>query len=125
MYVFFNPSPTNSKVGDCVIRSICAVTGDDWDTVYLKLCVEGFIFKDMPSSNAVWGSYLANKGFNRWIIPNTCPNCYTVADFAKDHQNGKFILGTGTHAVAVIDGAVWDSWDSQNEIPLYYWSKEG
>lgn len=121
MYVFFNPSPTNSKVGDCVIRSICAVTGDDWDTVYLKLCVEGFILKDMPSSNAVWGEVLRRRGFRKGILPTTCPNCMTIRQFCEEYNKGVYVIGTGNHAVAAIDGDYYDSWDSGNEVVAYFW----
>ena len=54
----------------------------------------------------------------------TIPYCYTVKDFCKDHPQGVFVLGTGTHAVAVIDGDYYDAWDSGNKVPLFYWRKE-
>ena len=68
---------------------------------------------DMPSANAVWGAYLRGKGFVRQIIPDTCPDCYTVAD-----------LALSGHVVCVINGDWIDTWDSGGEIPLYYWHKE-
>lgn len=80
--------------------------------------------KDMPSSNAVWGEYLKRNGFTRHIIPDTCPSCYTVGAFCEDHPYGAYMLATGTHVVAVIDGNYIDTWDSGNEIPIYYWKKE-
>ena len=49
---------------------------------------------------------------------------YTVADFAAGHPTGRYILGTGEHAVAVVDGDIIDSWDSSQEIPIYYFTKE-
>lgn len=79
---------------------------------------------DMPSSNAVWGAYLKSRGFKRYIIPNECPDCYTVKDFCKDHPKGHYILGTGTHVIAIIDGFYYDTWDSGELIPIFYWKKE-
>jgi len=79
---------------------------------------------EMPSSNAVWDAQLISEGFVRAVIPNTCPNCYTVKDFCRDHVDGKYILGTGTHAVAVINGKYYDAWDSGEEIPTYFYRKE-
>ena len=78
---------------------------------------------DMPSSNAVWGSFLQKIGYVRKIIPNTCPECYTVKEFCMDNSRGKFLLATGTHVIAVINGNYYDTWDSGNEIPIYYWRK--
>ena len=49
---------------------------------------------------------------------------YTISDFAADHPSGSYIIGTGEHAVAVVDGNIIDSWDSSKEIPLYYFTKE-
>ena len=106
-----------------MIRAICAATGQDWDTVYTGVVFAGYAAKDMPSSNAVWGDYLRSLGFVRRIIPNTCPSCYTVGDFADDHPEGRYVLGTGTHAVAVVDGAILDSWDSRYEVPDYYFTE--
>lgn len=122
---YFNPNPEGKRVGDCVIRAICAATGQDWDTTYTGVALQAYILKDMPSANHVWRAYLKSKGFKRAIIPDSCPDCYTVADFADDHPRGDYVLGTGTHAVAVTDGGiVKDTWDSLGEVPIYYFYKE-
>lgn len=80
---------------------------------------------DMPSSNSVWGAVLRQHGFSRYNLPHSCPDCYTFGDFATDHPHGVFVLGTGTHVATVIDGIIYDSWNSSNEIPQYVWHKEG
>ncbi len=124
MWVKYNPNPVHIRVGDCVVRAISKVLDQAWEKTFLGLCVEGFILCDMPSSNATWASYLKKKGFKRHIIPDTCPECYTVADFCKEHPEGKYVLGTGNHAVAVISGNHYDAWNSENETPIYYFEKE-
>ena len=78
----------------------------------------------MPSSNSVWDSFLRENGYLRYAIPNTCPNCYTVQDFAKDHPKGRYLLATGSHVVAVIDGDYFDTWDSGFEKPKSYYTKQ-
>ena len=124
-YIEKNVNPLNKRVGDCVIRAISTVMGTDWDRTYIDLVLEGFALKDMPAANYVWGSYLTKQGFIRKVIPNECPNCYTVKDFCEDHPHGKYILATGTHVIAVIDGAYIDTWDSGDEVPVYYWERLG
>lgn len=124
MYKFYNPNPSLDLVGDCVIRALSLAVNLEWKKVYLELAVKGYELGDMPSSNAVWGSYLKSKGFRRHIIPNQCPDCYNVSDFAYDHPKGTYVLATGTHAVTCIDGIYYDTWDSGKEIPIYYWTKE-
>ena len=79
---------------------------------------------DMPSSNAVIGAVLRSHGFYRHTVPNECPDCYDIGDFADDHKTGIYVVGTGNHVVTIKDGVVFDSWDSRKEIPLYYWSRE-
>ena len=124
MHVYYNPSPVGNKVGDCAVRAVSKALGVDWDTAYTMLAVKGFEMADLPNSNAVINALMIEKNFDREIIPNTCPVCYTVADFAADHPQGVYLLGTGTHVVTVEDGNIYDSWDSSYEIPLYYWRKK-
>lgn len=119
MYRYFNPNPSGKRVGDCVIRGISFLTGDDWEKTYLGIVIQGFEMFDMPSSNAVWAEYLREKGYRRYGIPDTCPECYTVKDFCADNPEGVFLLATGSHVVAVKDGDYYDAWDSGNEVPIY------
>jgi hypothetical protein len=99
------------------------VLGKDWNTIYLGVVLQGFKSKNMPSSNAVWGEYLRHKGFRRYAIPNSCPDCYTVADFADEHPKGRYLLATGSHVIAVINGDYYDTWDSGEEVPVYYFER--
>ena len=123
MWVKYNPSPVGAKVGDCSVRAITAALGVDWESAYVLLCNAGFQMADMPSSNAVISAVLRKHGFYRKAIPDTCPNCYTVRDFCREYSKGVYVLGTGSHVVAVIDGDYYDSWDSGDEIPQYYWEE--
>lgn len=123
-YVHYNPNPQRLSVGDCTVRAISKATGSTWEDIYIGIGLEGFLIGDMPSANHVWGAYLKRKGFKRCIIPNTCPECYTVADFAREHPYGIYILALASHVVCVCDGDWYDSWDSGEELPIYYWHKE-
>ena len=122
-FVECNNNPYGKKVGDCVIRAIALALYEDWDKIYAELALEGYALKDMPSANYVWGNYLTQRGFVRQAIPNFCPDCYTVRDFCEDHPYGIYILATGTHVVCCRDGDWWDTWDSSQEVPMWYWEK--
>lgn len=123
-YVKYNPNPTKRSVGDCVIRAICKATELDWYEVYDLICNKGRELNDMPSANSVWASVLRDLGFKRYSIPNSCPDCYTIRDFCLDHPYGKYILATGSHAVAVVNGNYYDNWNSGDEVPIYYFKED-
>lgn len=124
MYSAYNPNPMGARVGDCTVRAISRATGEGWDTVYCGLCVEGLRLCDMPTANHVWGAYLRRHGFRRRALPDDCPDCYTVADFCRDHPHGTYVLAISGHVVCVDDGRYYDTWDSGAESPAYYWYKE-
>ena len=126
MYIRYNENPRgNMRSGDCVIRAISIVTEEPWEKIYLELCVEGFYVGDWGNNNGVWDAYLRQRGFKRYICPNDCPYCYSVADFADEHPNSKYIVATGSHAVAIVNGDYIDAFDSGNSIVIYYYTKEG
>lgn len=121
MYIEWNNNPVSKRVGDCSVRAISKALDVDWETAYAMIASNGFAMGDMPSSNSVWGAVLRQNGFKKQAIPNSCPDCYTFADFARDNPRGTFVLGTGTHVATVVDGNIYDSWDSSDEIPAFVW----
>lgn len=121
MWVEYNPNPLARKVGDCAVRAVSTALDTSWEDAYEMIVENGFAMGDMPSSDAVWGSVLRQNGFAKRTIPNYCPDCYTAEEFCKDNPRGTFVLGFGGHVATVIDGDIYDSWDSSKEIPVYYW----
>lgn len=124
MWQEYNPNPTGKRVGDCVVRALSKALGLDWEAAFLSAVAMAYRMADMPSSDSVWGAVLRSHGFTRQAIPNTCPDCYTAADFCRDHPSGTFVLGFGGHVATIKDGILFDSWDSSNEIPQFYWQQE-
>jgi hypothetical protein len=124
MFVFYNPNPAGRTVGDCSVRAISKALDTDWETAYLLLVINGFQMSDMPSGNSVIGALLRQNDFRRKNIPDTCPDCYTAEEFCEDHPKGVYVLGFGTHVATVKDGDLYDSWNSLQEIPQYYWYKK-
>ena len=120
-YIYYNPNPVGRSVGDCAVRAIAKALKLDWETAYIAIAMNGFSMGDMPSSDSVWGAVLRQNGFYRKSIPNRCPDCYTAADFCRDHPYGTFVLGFGGHVATVVHGDLFDSWDSSLEIPQFYW----
>ena len=125
MWIKYVNNPAGRTVGDCAVRAVSLALGTDWETAYNLIAEAGYNMADMPSSNGVRGAVLRQNGFYRASIPDYCPDCYTAADFANDNPVGVFVLGFGNHVATVIDGNIYDSWDSSNEIPQYFWYLKG
>lgn len=121
MFVKYNANPCGKTTGDCVIRAISIVEDMTWKQVYLSLCVEGYEECTFGDVNKTWEKYLMDNGYRRFTLPDN--KNYKASDFASAHKDGKFILGTGSHVIAVVNGDIVDSWDSSNEVPLYYFTK--
>ena len=124
MYIPYNPNPINRKTDDCVIRALTKALNKTWEETYIDLCLKGLEMCDWGNSNLVWDNYIRGQGFARETLPDKCPECYTVIDFCNDNPEGTYILGTGTHAVCVIDGSYYDTWDSGEQVPMYSYRKE-
>lgn len=124
MYINYNPNPKRQLIDDCVIRAICKVTDRDWLDIYFELMMEGSRFYDWPMKNYIWGHFLKNIGFVKQMIPDFCPDCYTVKEFCEDNPVGDYILAMQNHVVAVRDGNYYDTVDTGDEVPLYYWQRK-
>lgn len=124
MFRFHNPNPTAARVGDCAIRAVSVATDQSWEQAYIGLTLNGFLMGDLPSANNVWGAYLRQRGFKRYLLPDSCPDCYTVRQFAEEHPRGIYVLALPGHVVTVKDGDWLDIWDSAEGVPIYYWTKE-
>jgi hypothetical protein len=123
-WIEFNNNPVAARVGDCAVRAVSKALNTDWETAYLMLTANGFAMGNMPSADAVWGATLRQHGFYRMAIPDTCPDCYTARDFCEDHPQGIYVLAFGGHVATVVDGDLYDSWCSLDEVPQFVWFKK-
>ena len=123
MFINQNLNPMKKRTDDCVVRAIAKALDIDWKSAYTMLSAHGLKLADSFNKNYVWGDLLLDLGFTRSGIPNTCPDCYTVRDFANEHRQGTYIVGTGDHALAVVSGDYYDSFDSGDLIPIIYYKR--
>lgn len=121
MWVKCNPNPVGRETGDCVIRAIAVATNQSWRSAFGDLCRLGAIQGDLPNSNMIWGMYLRERGGRQFLLPESCPSCITVRAFCERYPEGVYVIGTGDHAVAVIDGDWYDLYDSGGMTPSYFW----
>ena len=67
---------------------------------------------------------MAEAGFVLPLVRNLSAGQGGEGIYAASDKKGIFVLGTGSHAVTVIDGNYFDAWDSGKETPVYYFEKE-
>lgn len=122
MWIKANPNPAGKQVPDCVIRAICIALNKSWlevsDELYFGYARREF---SVTCDDHIWGHYLYDYGFEPFLLPHSCPACITIRQFCGMYPRGTYIIGTGAHAVAVIDGDYYDTWDSGDQIPSFFW----
>jgi hypothetical protein len=119
-FVSYNANPDNNRVGDCTVRAISTVLNQTWERTYIEMCIYGLMEYNMPSADAVWGEYLKSKGFERELLRGN----YTVESFCEEYPKGTYLLAISGHVVAVINGEYFDTWNSGNEKPIYFWYRK-
>lgn len=124
MWIPYNDNPKGNRTGDCTVRALSLALGVCWEKAYDLMTEKGKSMGEMPSKDSVWSAVLRDHGFLRRAVPNFCPECYTVRDFASEHFRGVYVLAVGGHVVTVIDGDYYDLWDSGDEIPQYYFFRK-
>lgn len=120
-FSYYNPNPVKNNTRDCAIRAVAKALNISWEDSFAAIAVMAYSMGETMDANAAWGAVLRQNGFKKDIIPNTCPDCYTVQDFCKDHPKGLYVLGSDGHVATVLDGVLYDSYDTSSLIPVYYW----
>ena len=125
-WIYYNPNPVrpDGMAGDCAVRAIAKALGISWEEAYTKLSFNGYLMGDIMNSDLVWGSVLRQEGFVREVVPNTCPDCYTIGEFCADHPKGIYVVKSENHVATIINGTLFDSWNSEMKVPIYYWTRK-
>ena len=123
MWIEYNANPVANRTEDCAIRAVSVALDISWDDAFDLIAHNAKAMGNVMHSNAVFGSVLRQHGFTREVIPNHCPDCYTIKDFCYDHPKGVYVVGTDSHVVAVVNGNYIDTFDSGSETPIYFWKE--
>ena len=123
MWENYEPNPVREGAIDCSVRAISKALDISWEKAFVMLSLNGYLMGNVLSADEVWGSVLRQHGFRREMIPNTCPDCFTVEDFCHEHPRGVYVVKSENHVATVINGVLYDSWDSSQKTAIYYWTK--
>jgi len=124
VWELYEPNPVRTGAIDCSTRALAKALDISWERAYVMKSLNGFLMGNESVADEVWGSVLRQHGFRREIVPNTCPDCYTVEDFCNDHPEGVYVVKSEDHVATVKDGVLFDSWPSQGKTVIYFWTKE-
>lgn len=129
-FTYYNANPKNKITTDCVIRALCTAMEKPYNDVVMELarmqCETGF---DM-SENSLIDRYLQKNGWTRCKQPKKWDGTkYTGKEFCRTLSHPIYSeelnltdkpfnwhrvvanLG-GHHIVAIVEGTVYDTWNS-------------
>lgn len=129
---FYNANPKNKITSDCVIRAICTALERPYDEIYEELFKYSIKCGYMLNDKKCYEKYLESKGWKKHHQPKKPNNTkYSGKEFCEDVQDNswnlpkRIVAHIGSHhLVAIIDGKVWDVWDSTYGSIGNWWSKE-
>ena len=124
---FHNANPKKRITADCVLRAISTALDEDYNTILLEMVQiqleTGYHFTSVQGIER----YLASKGWVKQKQPRKEDNTkYTGKEFCKHYINKKrrYLANIGGHhIVAIVNGKVYDIWDSTDGCIGNYWVK--
>ena len=122
----FNPNPSEnsdkSTKGDCVIRAFAIAADIDWLEAFDKLTAYARETYNVPNDKNCYKVVFEQFGFlKRSVGVEKGKFRMTVEDFCKTHPKGRYILRIAHHLTAVVNGKVYDTWNTANKSIYYYW----
>lgn len=124
---YFNANPHNRITTDCVVRAIA--TAVIWDDSYNEVIRQAAHFWiqtgfDPFDGNLGMGKFLESIGFRKNRQPRKPDGTkYTGKEFCEQIAEGRIVANLGgNHTVAIINGRVYDTWDSTDGCIGNYWS---
>ena len=132
---YHNENPRNKITGDCVVRAIATATGFTYESVVMDLAELQAKTGYSGVTPDGYGRYLEQLGWIKHKQPRKWDNTkYTGEEFCKellrydseiDSGNNMHRLIAnigGGHVVAIIEGQVYDTWDSTDGCIGNYWT---
>lgn len=142
---FYNANPKGRITGDCTFRAISTALGKPWEDVVMEMAKQSVETGYSVADKKGIERYLAKNGFVKMPQPKKFDNTkFTGEEFCKVQQrwlSDKSCHGMrcdhmtisprivanigGNHIVAIMDGKVWDTWNSTDGCVGNYWVEKG
>ena len=123
---YYNANPKGRLTTDCAVRAICTGTGIPYNDVVMGLAEIQCKYGMDGSSKEGIERYLKAHGWAKHKQPRKADwTKYTGSEFCKMLDKGERVIANigGHHIVAIVDGKVWDTWNSTDGCIGNYWTK--
>lgn len=124
-YTYYNANPKGKKVGDCVMRALAALPGQDWYKVYDELCVIGRRLCCAPTNDESWDTWLKEHGYVRCKMPRKEDrSLYMLREFVRSSlikDDESVIVSVSGHLTCIRDRKILDTWNCAGyKVRRYY-----
>ena len=124
-FTFYNANPKGKYTSDCVARALSTALNIPYNNVVLDLahlqCSTGYDKGDVK----LYEIYLKSKGYEKHKQPRKEDNTkYTGVEFCQvlADKGKKYVVHIGgNHIAAIINGKVFDTWNSTDGCIGNYW----
>lgn len=128
---YYNANPRGRVTGDCVVRAICTAMKRPYEEVYEELYQFSVKYGYMLNDKKCYEKYLAAQGWRKMPQPRKADGTkYTGKEWCEKKQRNIFTRAIraiahigGGHIVAVVEGKVWDTWNSTGGCIGNFWVK--
>ena len=112
MFHYYNANPLGRRVNDCTVRAISLATGATWDETYEKLSDFAQSQAIMPDEVLYIDQYLSR----RYKKVCDCRGKLTIGEFAREFNQGTYLVTMSGHITCVINGLIWDTFDPSDRF---------
>ena len=117
-FVYYNNNPLGIEEEDCVTRAITLASGLSYNEITKKLNLTAQLLECEKLCVCCYDFLIEQVlGFPRVKIDRGM----TVRDFAEQHPKGIYLLRMDQHITTLIDGKLYDLWDSSDREITHSW----
>ena len=123
---YYNANPKNKFTEDCVCRAVTAATKENYATVLRAMCE-----LSLKTGYSAFGgkgieSYMKSIRWVKHSQPRKPDNTkYTGKEFCELNPNITCVANIGgNHTIAIVNGKIWDTWNSASGCIGNYYTKE-
>lgn len=135
-YVDYNANPQGRNEDDCTIRALSLVYNLSYANVKSDLISLGNKNKSKFNTFSTINDFMEKHRFKKYLNnEDGSINVSTVENFAKKYHHGNYVvrcsdrskqdMSHSFHLVAVIDGKIYDTWDSADYFVIDAWEVAG